>query len=318
MLDSAPPLLTETADNPAPPRAVATRLTTSDGVSIRALRAPPSAGQRRGTIVLCQGRTEYVEKYFETVANLAALGFHVVTFDWRGQGGSQRLLKNPRKGHVKRFLHYERDLEAVIAWTRAECPPPYFGFGHSTGGLILFRTTRLKRDWFDRLVLASPLFGLGPIYEPVGLARTSAKIAGALGFRRAFIPSATETPVDWQPFLDNLLTSDPRRFARNAGVIEANPALGLGGPTIGWALESFKAMDEVMGSGFVERVAVPTLVVAAGKDTVVSNDAIEEVGRRLRIGRRIVVHGGLHELLNERDIFREQLIAAIDAYLRDA
>ena len=33
------------------------------------------------------------------------------TFDWRGQGRSDRLMRNPRRGYVDRFDSYVRDLE---------------------------------------------------------------------------------------------------------------------------------------------------------------------------------------------------------------
>lgn len=314
MLDQSLQAFTITPDNPAPVGMVAAELRTADGVRLRCMRAPPSISAQRGTIALLQGRTEYIEKYFETARNLAEKGFSVAALDWRGQGGSQRLLKNPRKGHVGHFDHYERDLDAFMAWVVAECPAPHYALAHSMGGLILLRSLRRKQPWFERVVLAAPMLALGPIYHPIGPARALAAIVGALGFRRAFIPTGSATPTEWQPFLDNELTSDPVRYARNAAIIEANPALGLGSPTVGWVASSFRAMDEIVTRGFIEKIATPTLIVAAGNDRVVSNVVIEEVGHRLRIGRRIVVHGALHELLTERDVFREQLLAAVDAY----
>ena len=45
---------------------------------------------------------------------LTASGLWVATFDWRGQGGSQRLLKNPMPGYVRRFSDYEKDLEQFL------------------------------------------------------------------------------------------------------------------------------------------------------------------------------------------------------------
>ena len=75
--------------NPVPDNAVTGALLTRDGVTLRFARFPPPAG-RKGTVVVLQGRAEYVEKYFETVRDLRARGFAVATFDWRGQGLSDR------------------------------------------------------------------------------------------------------------------------------------------------------------------------------------------------------------------------------------
>ena len=73
-----------------------------------------SAPKPRGTIVLLHGRNEAIEKYFETIRDLTAMGFWVATFDWRGQGGSERLLSDPLKGYVRRFSDYELDLERFM------------------------------------------------------------------------------------------------------------------------------------------------------------------------------------------------------------
>src|SRR5215207_6507235 len=88
--------------NPAPEDVVTGMLKARDGVSIRFARWPPPPG-RKGTVCLFQGRAEFIEKYFETVRDLRARGFAVATLDWRGQGLSERALRNRRKGYVRTF-----------------------------------------------------------------------------------------------------------------------------------------------------------------------------------------------------------------------
>src|SRR5580658_5630040 len=99
--------------NPVPEGAVTDMLKTPDGVSIRFARWAPPPG-RKGTVCIFQGRAEFIEKYFETVRDLRARGFAVATFDWRGQGLSQRALKDPRKGHVGSFAEFAIDLETFM------------------------------------------------------------------------------------------------------------------------------------------------------------------------------------------------------------
>lgn len=65
-------------------------------------------------MVLLQGRNEFIEKYFETMTDLTARGFTVVTFDWRGQGGSHRLLKDRQRGYVRSFEDYSDDLDLIL------------------------------------------------------------------------------------------------------------------------------------------------------------------------------------------------------------
>ena len=129
--------LVATPRNPIPPGARVYALNAVDNVSLRMARFSPP-GAPRATVALFQGRAEFIEKYFETIDDLLARGFEVVTLDWRGQGGSERELANPRKGHVDDFAQYQRDLSVFLAqMTLLACPKPWFALAHSMGGAIL-------------------------------------------------------------------------------------------------------------------------------------------------------------------------------------
>ncbi len=111
--------------NPVPEEVVTGTLKTPDGVDLRFARWAPPPG-RKGTVCIFQGRAEFIEKYFEMVRDMRERGFAVATLDWRGQGLSQRLLRDPRKGHVRDFRDYEIDLEAFMREiVLPDCPPPY-------------------------------------------------------------------------------------------------------------------------------------------------------------------------------------------------
>src|SRR5262249_22238001 len=125
--------------NPVPDGAVSGTLKTRDGVTLRFARWGPPPG-RKGTVCLFQGRAEFIEKYFETVRDLRARGFAVATLDWRGQGLSDRALRNPRKGYVRSFNDYGTDLETFInEVVLPDCPPPLFALAHSMGASVLLR-----------------------------------------------------------------------------------------------------------------------------------------------------------------------------------
>jgi len=106
--------LVSLSKNPVPSGAQTGTIAGYGGVRLRFARWEPTRGPHRGTICLFQGRTEYIEKYFEVVADLRRRGFAVATLDWRGQGGSERLLGNPRKGHVRSFADFDRDLSLGV------------------------------------------------------------------------------------------------------------------------------------------------------------------------------------------------------------
>src|ERR1700751_603868 len=146
--------------NPVPDAVVAGTIKTPDGVSLRFARWEPPPG-RKGTVCLFQGRSEFIEKYFETARDLRARGFAVATFDWLGQGMSERALSNPRKGDVRNFAQYQIDLESFINESvLPDCPPPLFALGQSMGATILLHVAYAGNRWFDRMVLLAPMVGL--------------------------------------------------------------------------------------------------------------------------------------------------------------
>ena len=117
------------------------------------------------------------------------------------------------------------------------------------------------------------------------------------------------------PFDDNQLTSDSVRYARTASIVAAHPELGLGYPTIGWLDAAFRLMCEFEDPDFPRRTLTPILVIAAGGDRVTDARAAERFASRLRAGRTVIVEGAGHELMVERDVFRDQFFAAFDAFV---
>jgi lysophospholipase len=117
------------------------------------------------------------------------------------------------------------------------------------------------------------------------------------------------------PYIGNLLTSDPVRHARTRAILEAEPALGLGSPTIGWINAAYRAMDDFADPIYPSKIRQPLMVIAAGRDEIVSTPAIEDFAIRLRAGSHLIVAGAKHEIMMEQDRHRVQFWAAFDAFV---
>jgi lysophospholipase len=306
--------LVATPHNPIPPGASVFSIRTADGRLLRAASFSPSRGAI-GTIALIQGRAEFIEKYFETISDLLARDLHVVTFDWRGQGGSERDLDNPRKGHVDDFALYQRDLDAFIAEALAvSCPQPWYALAHSMGAAITLDRAHSGRSPFERLILCAPMIDLEGLRFPKG-ARALADTLDMFGLGAMFVPGGTGASLCEQPFEGNRLTSDPLRFARNAEVLHAAPHLAVGDPTVGWANAAFRLMKQFSAPEYARAVRVPALVFACGRDRIAASRSIERFAQRLPVASLIEIPGARHELLMERDELREQFWAAFDAFV---
>ncbi|QIB33189.1 alpha/beta fold hydrolase [Ancylobacter pratisalsi] len=307
-------LLYATKDNPVPEGAVCGSVTTQDGVQLRFARWRPE-GATRGTVCVFPGRTEKIEKYFETVRDLIRRRFAVAVLDWRGQGGSQRLLKNPMKGHVRDFDEYQVDIQAFMREiVLPDCPPPYFALAHSMGAAILLDAARHGRRWFDRMVLVAPMLDLSLLKHDVA-ARRMARLCAGVGLSNLYVPRGRKVRLDEVHFDGNRLTSDKARFARNLTITMEQPQLDVGPPTIGWVRAAFDLMDRLTDPATARQIRQPLLMAAAGADSIVSTPAIEHLGTRLIAGAHVVIPGARHELLQERDIYREPLFAAFDAFI---
>jgi lysophospholipase len=300
--------------NPVPEGAVTGTLKTPDGVTLRFARWDPPPG-RKGTVVIAMGRTEFIEKYFEMVRELRGRGFAVAIVDWRGQGRSQRLQSDPFKGHVGSFAEYQTDLETLMnEIVLPDCPPPLFALGHSMGSTVLIQTAAKGHRWFDRMVLSTPMLDLIQAprrsYRPL-VVRT----LRYTGTGSAYVPKGDATVLAREPFAVNRATSDPVRYARAQAVLEADPSLGLGSPTVSWLHAAYRAMAELNDRYYPGKIRQPMLIVAAGRDLLVSTPAIEHFAIHLRAGSHQIVPGAMHELMMERDQYRAQFLAAFDAFV---
>src|SRR3981189_1717749 len=241
--------------NPVPEGAATAMLQTPDGVRLRYARWAPPPG-RKGTVCVFQGRAEFIEKYFEVVRDLRARGFAVATLDWRGQGLSQRALRDPFKGHVSYFSEYAIEL------------------AHSMGAAVLIQAAAKGHRWFDRMVLTAPMIRLTN-RRLLSLAPTFARVLRLAGRGSGYVPGGTATVLAAEPFIGNPMTSDPVRFTRTAAVLETEPALGLGAPTVGWADAALRVMGQLQSASYPGRIRQPILIVGAGRDELGSTAALQ-------------------------------------------
>ncbi|MBW2388455.1 MAG: alpha/beta hydrolase [Deltaproteobacteria bacterium] len=288
-------------------------LTADDGTRFRVARFGPSSAPR-GTVVILNGRTEFIEKYFEVIGDLLARGYAIASLDWRGQGMSDRSLENRHKGHVEDFDHYISDLrQAITAFVEPNCPRPYRALCHSMGGNIGLRYLGQFPETFESAIFSAPMWGIGTSARTPLWMRMVGGISHRLGWGDAYIPGGKDYNETDRSFEENVLTHDPARFGRFVAQIDAQPRLELGAPTFAWARQAVRSMDVIHAPGFAEAIRIPIRICSAGADALVSIEAQRLVADRLSNGEQIVVSGSRHELLMEIDSYRDQIFAAFDS-----
>lgn len=318
IVDPNGPRLANIASNPVPPGAQAAYFTTSDNVRIRYAIWRHAQKGSKGTICLVQGRTEYIEKYHETISDLMARGFTVATFDWRGQGGSDRLTKHEHLGYVDQFEDYVTDLtEFHRQILLPECPPPFYLVGHSMGSLVSLMAGIRNRLMFDRMFLSAPMLAIpGQPLSLSGMATLAETLCFA-GLGHVPVGRKGDGFPREDKFAGNPLTSDQRRYMWMVDTLKARPDLGVSSPSIRWSAAAFRAMARAAAPDFPGKVNVPVLMLAAARDQVVSTAAIENLGLSMRTGRHVLIANARHEMFIENDDVRGQLFAAFDAFITE-
>jgi lysophospholipase len=304
----------ETVDNRVPSGGQCQAVIVDDGVQLRVFKAPHA--NPRGTVLILNGRAEFFERYFETMRDLQARGFSVVAFDWRGQGGSQRLRPDRNRGYVRHFRDYERDLQAVLKACVDEAGPLY-ALAHSTGGLVLLNHLR-KPSRIAKAVISAPLVDVNYDSWPRPIARLITKTMHYCGLGWAYLPGYGRGPFRRNQFDDNPLTSDRTRWDRDMTTLEQHPELGLGGPTYSWLKGALDFIDNLKGWPRRMPVGCPVLLIAAGNEAVVHARAARQFAEDVAGVSYLEIADAKHEILNEKNMYRRQFWSAFDSFVGTA
>ncbi len=306
MFDPAPLHLDMTD---APDGGAAHWLQADDGVRIRIGHWAPEGA--KGTLILCPGRTEFVEKYGHVAKALHQEGYATLVIDWRGQGLADRLLDNPLMGHVHRFTDFQRDLQAALSAAQTlDLPRPWHILGHSMGGAIVLRAVMEGLD-VQSCVFTGPMFGIymSPALRPVGWALALAAPAVGLG---QMLPPGTKIDnyVQTNPFEGNVLTSDPDMYRLMQAQLEARPDMALGGPSLVWLRE---ALCEARDLSRRPSPALPCLTFIGREEKIIDTQKVHDRMAVWPDGEIRVVDGAEHEVLMETPEIRARVLAEMIA-----
>ncbi len=288
-----------------------------DGWPLRRVRIA-GQGRPRGSLLFLGGRADHIEKYDEALLGWAGGGWAVDSVDWRGQGGSGRLIEGSALGHAEDFSRWLDDIEAYGRDWRARTQGPHVIVAHSMGAHLVLRALAENRMEADAVALSAPMLGIHTGALPVWLA--PAIIAAACGLRcarRAVWPSHRKTRGVRQA-MQTSLTHSVERFEREAQFELDRPDIVLDAPTWGWLRAAYASLRAIARPGYLERIRTPLLILASEGDIVVSTPDILRAALRLP-DARVHVYGKdvAHEILREVDPVRDDALGRIDAFFAE-
>lgn len=308
----APSRFVEIEGNPIPARAEVGLHKMRDGKMLRGGVFYPE-GTPRGTLVLMTGYSEFIEKYFETVADFSARGFVVVMPEWRGHGLSDGDGMEPTRLHLKNFDTNLTDLEDRWAALIAPLPKPHFGLAHSMGGQISLRAVQAHPEWLTALAQCAPMHGLPIPAHLMMIARAITGFYRLLGKADRWNPlqGVAERPGD---AASNNVTNDAARFMRTGTLYVTEPQLQVNGASLGWFAAADKAMADSRRVAFLNSIETPLFIASAGQEMLVDNRAHAHVLAHVQNGSGKLYANGMHELMMEKDELRQTFINDVVAF----
>lgn len=279
----------------------------------------PETRAGAGTILFLNGRGDFIEKYCESYWAMRDWGPALLCFDWRGQGGSGRLARDPARGHAVDFDGYLDDLDRLLTLMATTLPRPWSVVAHSMGGHLalrwLARAPRQMACDLARAALIAPMvaFRTGPF--PAVIARAIACSMRRMGYAEAFAfgqrPYAAGARRDWP----SVVTSDPARASDESWWLERMPELASGGVTFGWLEAAFRSVAALDRAAVAASIATPSLFLLPRGDLLVDDRRASHFAGRMPHARVAWYEGARHELLRERDSARLDALARIRDFL---
>lgn len=291
------------------------RLTMDDGCEVRAMFL--RAEQPRGNLLLLTGRADFLEKWATSYRRFHAMGLNLVSFDWRGQGASDREVFN-RAGFIRSYDRWLHDLDIIANWTSKTFVNdlPCFVLGHSMGGHLLARwlsdperASHSLRQRLSGAVLVSPFIDLPFLTRLV--VRLPAFICQKTGY--AWWQGPYDT-ADNSVSRQRKLTFSAEQFEDELRWVIKNPELATGGATWGWLRAFFKSRKILHRASFEKR-AFPMLLLAGSEEKIVSLKAIKAFAQRVPDIDFQLFSGGAHELLREAEPVGSTVYRAIEEFM---
>ncbi len=265
--------------------------------------------------ILLHGRAEFIEKYKCIAVHLQKKGFHIVSFDWRGQGLSSREVLNTHKGHIDTFDDYIEDLERFYAAIIQPYNLPVNILAHSMGGHIGLRFISRHPDKIRKAVLASPMIDIAipTIVKPIS--KLLSNRVSRTFFSKSYAAGTGNYSAKKAKFKGNRLCHDPEKYWILHEEIANNPDLAIGGVTWAWLNAAFESIKELNRLETIQKISTPILMLSAQKDTVVSSRAQKKLSEKLPNCKFLSIKGAFHELLFEENRIHNQLWDAFDRFI---
>ena len=293
---------------------------TPDGGRIRykfwpSLTVPKSKTSVK-TVILMQGRASFMEKFSDLIQTFQKKGYHVWSFDWRGQGLSSRMTDDRHKGYIDSYETYLRDFKQLLHMViLPHVHGPLFILGQSMGSHLALRFLSENPGIFDGAFLTAPMLELNTGGYTARLAKKIVHIGCKIGLSKSFVPGHGSYNPANEPFEGNPLTHDRKSFLAHRELQKKNPYLSVGGVTFGWVRATLESMETLNRPEVLGRIKIPVFGLFAGDENIVDNMNAINIFSWIPNSHYKTYEGARHQLLSESPTYMRRFWEDFEAFI---
>ncbi len=284
-----------------------------DGIELNYYCAVPQSP--KAVVAIIHGFCEFWGKYHEYAWYLYQAGYAVYFLEQRGHGYSGGKNREPDVVYIDDYDTYVEDykqfLDKVIV-------PETGGLkklllAHSMGGAVAALFLEKYPGYFTAAILSSPMLKMKNNTAPV-LLKLLSIYSHVFRKRRAIAPGQrhfSDTPV----FETSSTLSKPR-YDYMFEMRKKDWHYQTYGASIGWALASLKANDNLMKQA--SSIKIPVTVFTAGNDHLIDPEGYDNFAKLVPQVKLRAFDNSRHEIFNadepDRKQYFEEVLATLDTY----
>lgn len=255
--------------------------------------------ENRGSVTICHGYTESVEKYRELIYAFLQNGLDVWVYEHRGHGTSERDIDNTLITHVDNFDDYVEDLTTFTAHAGDKMKSPRYLYAHSMGGAIAALFLESGSTFFRRAVLSSPMIAPTHGKFPYFISKLICHFEVALGRGKERVFTSGEYTENEN--FENSYCTSKARFDYYCKLRKSHKEFRNCAPTYRLTLETMNVTRRILREGAVERIRIPIKIYSAGNDNMVMIPEQKKFAERLPDCEFVTVKRAKHEIYRSSD-----------------
>jgi lysophospholipase len=268
------------------------------------------------TVVICPGRASFIEKNEIAATEFDKLGFNVYVIDWRGHGGSDRLIQHAQKVFIQSYDQYVDDIKKTIESIPSSKRKNICLYGGSMGGHIVVRfLEKHPEQKIKAAILIAPMFDVKTQPFPKFIAKAIAWVKTKMGCDGSYCYGFGNFNPKRDIFEKNKNTHNKDVFEKQKKVTTDHPQFITGGPTFGWLYSTFESIDEVNNCKALKGIKTPIFIAYADQDRFVDNSNVENIEKCLQKVDTKLYHNSYHHIMHETVDIQQKLVQDIKNFL---